>query len=207
LEKGLAVGVPVLTDVHDDTPIEEVAAVVDVLQTPAFLARQTNFIERVARTQKPLNIKKAQFMAPWEMIHVVEKCRKVGNQRLLICERGSSFGYNDLVADMRSLAALRRTNCPIVFDATHSIQQPGKLDASSGGERAMAAVLARAAVAVGIAGLFMETHPAPEQALSDGPSMWPLDQLEELLTVLVELDRAVKKNRFVEAAIDETLRG
>lgn len=215
LEKGLAVlesvrtklGVPVLTDVHDDTPIEEVAAVVDVLQTPAFLARQTNFIERVARTQKPLNLKKAQFMAPWEMIHVVEKCRKVGNQKLMICERGTSFGYNDLVADMRSLAALRRTNCPIVFDATHSVQQPGRLGASSGGERAMAAVLARAAVAVGIAGLFIETHPAPERAPSDGPSMWPLDHLEELLSVLVEIDREVKKHRFVEAEIDETLRG
>jgi len=215
LEKGLAVletvrtkfGVPILTDVHDDTPIEEVAAVVDVLQTPAFLARQTNFIERVARTQKPLNLKKPQFMAPWEMIHVVDKCRKVGNDRLMVCERGTSFGYNDLVADMRSLAVLRRTNCPIVFDATHSVQQPGKLGASSGGERAMAAVLARAAVAVGIAGVFIETHPAPDRALSDGPSMWPLDQLEELLLVLLEIDRVVKKHRFVEAVVDETLRG
>ena len=215
LDKGLAVletirsrlEIPVLTDVHEDTPIEEVAAVVDILQTPAFLARQTNFIERVARAEKPMNIKKAQYMAPWEMVHAVEKCRNVGNQQIMVCERGACFGYNDLVADMRSLAALRRTSCPVIFDATHSIQQPGRLGAVSGGERAMAAVLARAAVAAGIAGLFMETHPLPEQALSDGPNMWPLNKLAELLTVLVDLDRIVKRNRFVESAIDSTLQG
>ena len=215
LDKGLTVletirsklKVPVLTDVHDNTPVEEVASVVNILQTPAFLSRQTDYIERVAKTQKPMNIKKAQYMAPWEVVHVVEKCRNVGNQNVMVCERGVCFGYNDLVADMRSLAALRRSNCPVIFDATHSVQQPGRLGTVSGGERAMAAVLARAAVAVGIAGLFMETHPTPERALSDGPNMWPLDQLEELLTVLVELDRIVKKTRFVEAAIDKSLQG
>ncbi len=215
LEKGLAVletirskfGVPVLTDVHEDTPIDEVAEVVDVLQTPAFLARQTSFIERVARAGKPMNIKKAQFMSPWEMTHVVEKCIRVGNHSTMVCERGACFGYNDLVSDMRSLAALRRTKCPVIFDATHSVQQPGRLGTASGGERAMAAVLARAAVAAGIAGLFMETHPKPDEAPSDGPSMWPLDNMEELLLVLVELDRVVKKNRFVESAIDGSLQG
>jgi 2-dehydro-3-deoxyphosphooctonate aldolase (KDO 8-P synthase) len=215
LEKGLAVleairsrfGVPILTDVHEDTPIDEVAAVVDVLQTPAFLARQTSFIERVARAQKPMNIKKAQFMSPWEMTHVVEKCRRMGNSRIMVCERGVCFGYNDLVSDMRSLAALRRTNCPVIFDATHSVQQPGRLGTASGGERAMAAVLARAAVAAGVAGVFVETHPRPDQALSDGATMWPLDNLDELLSVLVELDRIVKKDRFVEAVIDESLKG
>jgi 2-dehydro-3-deoxyphosphooctonate aldolase (KDO 8-P synthase) len=215
LDKGLAVleairsrfGVPVLTDVHEDTPIDEVAAVVDILQTPAFLARQTSFMERVARAEKPMNIKKAQFMSPEEMTHVVEKCRRVGNHRIMLCERGTCFGYNDLVSDMRSLAALRRTNCPVIFDATHSVQQPGRLGTASGGERAMAAVLARAAVAAGVAGVFMETHPRPDQALSDGPSMWPLDNLEELLLVLADLDRIVKRGRFVEALIDESLKG
>jgi len=215
LEKGLAVleairkrfGVPILTDVHEDTPINEVAAVVDVLQTPAFLARQTSFIERVAQAQKPMNIKKAQFMSPWEMTHVVEKCRRMGNSSIMVCERGACFGYNDLVSDMRSLAVLRRTNCPVIFDATHSVQQPGRLGTASGGERAMAAVLARAAVAAGVAGVFMETHPRPDQALSDGPNMWPLDNLEELLMVLVELDRIVKRGRFVESVIDELLKG
>jgi 2-dehydro-3-deoxyphosphooctonate aldolase (KDO 8-P synthase) len=215
LETGLAVlesirskfGVPVLTDVHEDTPIDEVAAVVDVLQTPAFLARQTSFIERVARAGKPINLKKAQFMSPWDMIHVVEKCRRVGNHATMVCERGVCFGYNDLVSDMRSLATLRRSNCPVIFDATHSVQQPGRLGAASGGERAMAAVLARAAVAAGIAGVFMETHPRPDTALSDGPNMWPLDNMEELLLVLVELDKVVKKSRFIESAIDKSLQG
>jgi 2-dehydro-3-deoxyphosphooctonate aldolase (KDO 8-P synthase) len=215
LEKGLAVletirskfGVPVLTDVHEDTPIDEVATVVDVLQTPAFLARQTSFIERVAGAGKPVNLKKAQFMSPGDMMHVVEKCRRVGNHNTMVCERGACFGYNDLVSDMRSLAALRRTNCPVIFDSTHSVQQPGRLGTASGGERAMAAVLARAAVAAGIAGLFMETHPRPDEALSDGAIMWPLDYVEELLVVLVELDRAVKNSRFIESAIDKSLRG
>ena len=215
LERGLAVlesvrsnlEIPVLTDVHDNTPIEEVASVVDILQTPAFLARQTDFIERVARTNKPMNLKKAQFMAPWEMAHVVEKCRNVGNQQVMVCERGACFGYNELIADMRSLAAMRRIQCPVVFDATHSVQQPGRLGAVSGGERAMAAVLARSAIAAGVAGLFMETHPSPDLAMSDGPNMWPLDLLEELLTVLVELDRIVKRRRFVESAVDESLGG
>jgi len=215
LEKGLVIletirsrlAIPVLTDVHDNTPIEEVASVVDVLQTPAFLARQTDFIERVARTQKPINIKKAQFMAPWEMVHVVEKCKSAGNYSIMVCERGACFGYNDLVADMRSLAALRRTNCPVIFDATHSVQQPGRLGATSGGERAMAAVLARSAVAAGVAGIFMETHASPDQAPSDGPNMWPLDHLEELLKVLVELDQIVKKQRFIESVVDATLQG
>jgi 2-dehydro-3-deoxyphosphooctonate aldolase (KDO 8-P synthase) len=215
LEKGLAVledirrrlGVPVLTDVHEATPIAEVASVVDVLQTPAFLARQTDFIERVARAGKPLNIKKAQFMAPSEMAHVVQKCRNAGNALVMVCERGVCFGYNELVADMRSLAALRRTQCPVIFDATHSVQQPGRLGDASGGERAMAAVLARSAVAAGIAGIFMETHPAPDEALSDGPNMWPLEHLEELLTVLIEIDSTVKGRRFVESAVDASLRG
>ena len=194
-------GVPVLTDVHERTPVNEVAAVVDVLQTPAFLARQTDFIRSVAQAGRPVNVKKAQFMAPWDMNNVVEKCREVGNDQVLVCERGVSFGYNNLVADMRSLAELRKTGCPVVFDATHSVQAPGGLGNASGGHRAMGAVLARAAVAVGIAGVFMETHPDPQHAPSDGATMWPLGQMRELLDVLVEIDRAVKNAPFSELSI------
>ena len=191
-------GVPVLTDVHEDTPLEEVAAVVDVLQTPAFLCRQTNFIQRVARQGKPVNIKKGQFLAPWDMKHVVEKAREVGNQEIMVCERGVSFGYNNLVSDMRSLAVMRATGCPVVFDATHSVQLPGGQGASSGGQREFVPVLARAAVAAGVAGVFMETHPTPESALSDGPNAWPLAHMEELLETLLALDRTVKARGFIE---------
>lgn len=191
-------GVPVLTDVHEDTPIDEVADVVDVLQTPAFLVRQTNFIQRVARTNKPLNIKKGQFQAPWDMAQVVEKCRAVGNDQIMLCERGVSFGYNTLISDMRGLAVMRSTGCPVVFDATHSVQQPGGMGSSSGGQAQFVPVLARAAVAAGVAGVFMETHPDPSNALSDGPNMWPLSRMEELLTVLVELDRCVKLAPYAE---------
>jgi len=187
------VGVPVLTDVHEDTPLEEVAAVVDVLQTPAFLCRQTNFIQRVAGAGKPVNLKKGQFLAPWDMCHVVAKARATGNQDIMVCERGVSFGYNNLVADMRSLAVLRRTGCPVVFDATHSLQLPGGQGASSGGQREFVPVLARAAVAAGVAGLFMETHPDPDRALSDGPNTWPLQNMEALLEVLLQLDQVVKE--------------
>lgn len=192
-------GVPVLTDVHEDTPIDEVADVVDVLQTPAFLARQTNFIQRVAKAGKPVNLKKGQFLAPGDMQHVVQKCRDVGNEQVMVCERGVSFGYNTLVSDMRGLAQMRATGCPVVFDATHSAQQPGGQGSSSGGQREMVPVLARAAVAAGISGLFMETHPSPDDALSDGPNMWPLARMEELLSVLVELDRVVKKQPYAES--------
>ena len=199
LEKVRAtVGVPVLTDVHEDTPVDEVAAVVDVLQTPAFLVRQTSFMERVARTKKPMNVKKGQFLAPWDMKHVVDKCRAAGNEHVMVCERGVSFGYNTLVSDMRALAIMRGTGCPVVFDATHSVQQPGGLGGASGGQPEMIPVLARAAVATGISGLFMETHPRPEQALSDGPNSWPLSRMDELLSLLVELDRAVKKIPYSE---------
>jgi 2-dehydro-3-deoxyphosphooctonate aldolase (KDO 8-P synthase) len=191
-------GVPVLTDVHEDTPIREVAAVVDVLQTPAFLVRQTNFIQRVARAGKPINIKKGQFLAPWDMKNVVEKCREVGNDKIMLCERGVSFGYNTLVSDMRSLAVMRETGCPVVYDATHSVQQPGGQGTSSGGQRAMIPVLSRAAVAAGIAGLFMEIHPDPDHALSDGPNSWPLHRLDELLSTLVEIDRVVKSRPYAE---------
>jgi 2-dehydro-3-deoxyphosphooctonate aldolase (KDO 8-P synthase) len=186
--------VPVLTDVHEDTDLEAVAAVVDVLQTPAFLCRQTNFITRVAKTGKPVNIKKGQFLSPWEMKNVVEKAKAAGNDDIMVCERGASFGYNNLVSDMRSLAVMRDTHCPVVFDATHSVQLPGGQGGSSGGQREFIPVLARAAVAVGVAGLFMETHPDPEQALSDGPNAWPLDQIEELLIVLKALDKISKDN-------------
>lgn len=196
--------VPVLTDVHEDTPLGEVASVVDILQTPAFLVRQTNFIQAVARQGKPVNIKKGQFLAPWDMAPVVEKCRAVGNQDVMVCERGASFGYNTLISDMRGLAVMRRTGCPVVFDATHSVQQPGGLGQSSGGQREMVPVLARAAVAVGVAGVFMETHPDPDRAPSDGPNMWPLDRLEALLEVLVELDRVTKSVPYFE---DELSRG
>ena len=188
------VKVPVLTDVHEDSPIEEIASVVDVMQTPAFLCRQTNFIQRVARQGKPVNIKKGQFLAPWEMQHVIAKAREVGNTQVMACERGTSFGYNNLVSDMRSLDVMREGNTPVVFDATHSVQLPGGQGAQSGGQRQFVPVLARAAIAVGVAGLFMETHPNPDQAPSDGPNMWPLNQLKDLLACLKELDQVVKKS-------------
>ncbi len=191
-------GVPVLTDVHEDTPLDEVAEVVDVLQTPAFLCRQTNFIQNVARLGKPVNIKKGQFLAPWDMKNVVEKARETGNTQIMVCERGVSFGYNNLVSDMRSLAVMRDTGCPVVFDATHSVQLPGGQGASSGGQREFVPVLARAAVAAGVAGLFMETHPTPDKALSDGPNAWPLGRMEELLGILKAIDAAVKVQKFSE---------
>jgi 2-dehydro-3-deoxyphosphooctonate aldolase (KDO 8-P synthase) len=196
-----AIGVPVLTDVHEDTPLAEVAAVVDVLQTPAFLCRQTNFILNTAAQGKPVNIKKGQFLSPWEMKNVVDKARSTGNPDILVCERGFSFGYNNLVSDMRSLSIMRNTGCPVVFDATHSVQLPGGQGDASGGQREFIPVLARAAVAAGIAGLFMETHPHPEQALSDGPNAWPLARMEPLLKTLVELDRAAKRTPYEEALL------
>ena len=192
------IGVSVLTDVHEDTPLAEVAAVVDVLQTPAFLVRQTNFIQNVARQGKPVNIKKGQFQAPWDMLNVVAKAREVGNEQIMVCERGASFGYNTLVSDMRGLAIMRETGCPVVFDATHSVQQPGGQGATSGGQREFVPVLARAAVAAGIAGIFMETHPNPAEALSDGPNAWPLPKMQELLTVLKDIDATVKRQPFAE---------
>ncbi len=192
------IGVPVLTDVHEDTPLNEVAAVVDVMQTPAFLVRQTNFIQNVARQGIPVNIKKGQFQAPWDMKNVVDKAREVGNDQIMVCERGASFGYNTLVSDMRGLAIMRETGCPVVFDATHSVQQPGGQGTTSGGQREFVPVLARAAVAAGVAGVFMETHPDPSQALSDGPNAWPLGQMKELLNVLMTVDKAVKQQPFIE---------
>jgi 2-dehydro-3-deoxyphosphooctonate aldolase (KDO 8-P synthase) len=192
------VGVPVLTDVHEDTPLAEVAAVVDVLQTPAFLCRQTNFIRSVAQQGKPMNVKKGQFLSPWEMKNVVEKAQETGNRQVLVCERGFSFGYNNLVVDMRGLAAMRATGCPVVFDATHSVQLPGGQGTSSGGQREHIPVLARAAVAAGVSGVFMETHPKPDEALCDGPNSWPLALMGELLEVLQALDAAVKQRRFAE---------
>jgi 2-dehydro-3-deoxyphosphooctonate aldolase (KDO 8-P synthase) len=209
LEEGLRIlakvraeiGVPVLTDVHEDTPLAEVAAVVDVLQTPAFLCRQTNFIQNVARQGRPVNIKKGQFLAPWDMANVVAKARAAGNDQIMVCERGVSFGYNNLVSDMRALAVLRDTGCPVVFDATHSVQLPGGQGQSSGGQREFVPVLARAAVAAGVAGLFMETHPNPAEALSDGPNAWPLPHLEALLETLLEIDRLVKARGFAEQAM------
>ena len=194
-------GVPVLTDVHEDTPLEEVAAVVDVLQTPAFLCRQTNFIQNVARQGRPVNIKKGQFLAPWDMQNVVDKARAVGNEQIMVCERGVSFGYNTLVSDMRGLAIMRATGCPVVFDATHSVQQPGGQGATSGGQREFVPVLARAAVAAGVSGLFMETHPDPARALSDGPNAWPLPRMAQLLETLKELDAVVKRHGFAEAEL------
>jgi 2-dehydro-3-deoxyphosphooctonate aldolase (KDO 8-P synthase) len=188
------IGVPVLTDVHEDTDIGMVANVVDVLQTPAFLCRQTNFILRIAGAGLPVNIKKGQFLSPWEMSNVVEKARSTGNGQILVCERGASFGYNNLVSDMRSLAVMRETGCPVVFDATHSVQLPGGQGTSSGGQREFVPVLARAAVAVGVAGVFMETHPNPAEALSDGPNAWPLDQIEPLLGTLKQLDTIAKRH-------------
>jgi len=192
------IGVPVLTDVHEDTPLGEVAAVVDVLQTPAFLCRQTNFIIAVSSQGKPVNIKKGQFLSPWEMQNVVDKARSAGNEGVMVCERGFSFGYNNLVTDMRSLAIMRGTGCPVVFDATHSVQLPGGKGDSSGGQREFVPVLARAAIAAGVSGVFMETHPNPAVALSDGPNAWPLDRMAPLLATLKELDIAVKRQPFEE---------
>ena len=192
------VDVPVLTDVHEDTPLDEVAAVVSVLQTPAFLCRQTNFIQNVAKCGLPVNIKKGQFLAPPDMRHVVAKAKATGNERILVCERGASFGYHNLVSDMRALAIMRDTGCPVVFDATHSVQMPGALGGKSGGQREMVPVLARAAVAAGVAGLFMECHPDPAEALSDGPNSWPLGLMRELLEGLVAIDATVKGRRLLE---------
>ena len=193
------IGVPVLTDVHTADEIATVAAVVDVLQTPAFLCRQTDFIHAVARSGKPVNIKKGQFLAPWDMKNVVDKARQASqDDNIMVCERGVSFGYNNLVSDMRSLMVMRETGCPVVFDATHSVQLPGGQGSKSGGQREFVPVLARAAVAAGIAGLFMETHPDPDAALSDGPNAWPLDKMEALLTTLKELDALVKQRGFIE---------
>ena len=193
-------GVPVITDVHEDTPFDEVASVVDVLQTPAFLCRQTDFIQAVARCGKPVNIKKGQFLAPWDMAHVADKARATGNPDIMLCERGASFGYNYLVSDMRSLAVMRHTGCPVVFDATHSVQMPGGQGARSGGQREFVPVLARAAVAAGVAGVFMETHPNPDDALSDGPNSWPLGRMGELLECLVAIDASVKSRPRAEDA-------
>ena len=206
MEEGLKVlsevkrqlGVPVLTDVHEYTPMDEVASVVDVLQTPAFLCRQTDFIQKVASAGKPVNIKKGQFLSPWEMKHVAAKAKATGNEQIMVCERGASFGYNNLVSDMRSLSVMRDTGCPVVFDATHSVQLPGGQGSASGGERQHIPVLARAAVAAGVSGVFMETHPKPNEALCDGPNSWPLALMRELLETLAELDRTVKKNGFAE---------
>jgi len=192
------IGVPVITDVHEDTPLDEVCAVVDVLQTPAFLCRQTNFIQNVAKQGLPVNIKKGQFLSPWDMKNVTDKAKATGNQQIMSCERGASFGYNNLVTDMRSLAVMRDTDCPVVFDGTHSVQLPGGQGGSSGGQREFVPVLARAAVAVGVAGLFTETHPDPDKALCDGPNAWPLGEMESLLGTLKEIDEAVKRNGFAE---------
>ncbi len=192
------IGVPVLTDVHEDTALDEVADVVDVVQTPAFLCRQTNFIQKIAKLKLPVNIKKGQFLAPWDMKNVVDKARAAGNEQIMVCERGYTFGYNNLVSDMRGLATMRDTDCPIIFDATHSVQLPGGQGNCSGGERQHVPVLARAAMAVGIAGIFMESHPKPDEALSDGPNSWPLDRMEELLTTLLELDQVVKSQAYLE---------
>ena len=209
IDKGLAIlktvretlGVPVVTDVHEDTPMSEVAEVVDVMQTPAFLCRQTNFIQSVAAQNKPVNIKKGQFLSPWDMQQVVNKALETGNEQIMVCERGASFGYNNLVSDMRSLAVMRSTGCPVVFDATHSVQLPGGQGSVSGGQREFVPVLARAAVATGISGLFMETHPEPEKALSDGPNAWPLGQMKSLLEVLMRLDQACKASTLHETEL------
>ncbi len=209
LEQGLAIlegvrrkfGLPVLTDVHEDTAVAEVASVVDVLQTPAFLCRQTNFIVNVAAAGKPVNIKKGQFLSPWEMQQVVDKARSTGNSSIMVCERGFSFGYNNLVTDMRALAVMRATGCPVVFDATHSVQLPGAQGSASGGQREFVPVLARAAVAAGVAGVFMETHPDPARALSDGPNAWPLARMAPLLATLQQLDRVTKSVSFEESLL------
>ncbi|NHA15284.1 3-deoxy-8-phosphooctulonate synthase [Thioalkalivibrio sp. XN279] len=192
------IGVPVLTDIHEDTPLGEVAAVVDVLQTPAFLCRQTNFIVAACSQGRPVNIKKGQFLSPWEMKNVIDKARSTGNEQVMACERGFTFGYNNLVSDMRALAVMRETGAPVVFDATHSVQLPGGKGSASGGQREFVPVLARAAVAAGVSGLFMETHPDPANALSDGPNAWPLDRLEGLLETLKVLDETVKARPFDE---------
>ncbi len=194
--------VPVLTDVHENTPLDQVAAVVSILQTPAFLCRQTDFIQRVSACNKPVNIKKGQFLAPTDMVHVVAKARACGNDQILVCERGTSFGYNNLVSDMRSLAIMRQTDCPVVYDATHSVQLPGGLGQASGGQRQMVPVLARAAVAAGVSGLFMETHPDPDQAFSDGPNVWPLGRMGELLQSLKAIDEAVKARPLPERELE-----
>ena len=195
--------VPVLTDVHEDSQIDEVATVVDVLQTPAFLVRQTNFIQNVCKQGLPVNIKKGQFQAPWDMKSVIEKAKSTGNKQIMICERGASFGYNTLVSDMRGLASMRSTGCPIIFDATHSVQQPGGHGDSSGGEREMVPVLARAAVAAGVSGIFMETHPDPERAKSDGSNSMPIDKISDLLRVLKEIDKVTKNNGFIEDILND----
>ena len=209
MEEGLRVlaevkrqlGVPVLTDVHEYTPMDEVASVVDVLQTPAFLVRQTDFITKVCAAGKPVNIKKGQFLSPWDMKPVVEKAKSTGNSQIMVCERGASFGYNNLVSDMRSLSVMRDTGCPVVFEATHSVQLPGGQGNTSGGQREFVPVLARAAVAVGVAGVFMETHPDPSKALSDGPNAWPLDKMEALLETMLELDAITKRAGFPESSL------
>ena len=206
MEKGLQIlqlvkeqiKVPILTDVHEATPLNEIKEVVDVLQTPAFLCRQTNFMQNVARQGLPVNIKKGQFLAPWDMKNVVEKMRAAGNYDLMVCERGVSFGYNNLVSDMRSLVIMRETNCPVIMDATHSVQLPGGNATSTGGKREFVPVLSRAAIAVGVSGIFMETHPKPDEALSDGPNMWPLHRMKELLIGLKELDNVTKAHAFLE---------
>lgn len=195
------IGVPVVTDVHEDTPIDAVAEVVDVIQTPAFLCRQTNFIQKVAAAGKPVNLKKGQFMSPWEMGNVVEKTKVTGNDQIMLCERGFSFGYNNLVSDMRGMAVMRDTGCPVVFDCTHSVQLPGGQGGSSGGQREFIPVLARAAVGAGVSGLFMETHPKPDEALCDGPNSWPLDKIEPLLEALAELDATVKRRPYAEDSV------
>lgn len=208
LEAGMAIlekvkkefGLPILTDVHEDTPLAEVASVVDVLQTPAFLCRQTNFIINVASQGLPVNIKKGQFLSPWDMQHVADKAKSTGNQQIMLCERGTSFGYNTLISDMRGLPTMRHMDCPVVFDATHSVQQPGGQGGKSGGQRQFVPVLARSAVAAGIAGLFMETHPDPEKALSDGPNSWPLQKMQALLETLIAIDKTVKQQDFIEDA-------
>ena len=194
-------GLPIVTDVHEDTPLDEVASVVDVMQTPAFLCRQTNFIQRAAKQGIPLNIKKGQFLAPWDMKNVVDKAKATGNDQIMVCERGYTFGYNTLVSDMRGLATMRETGCPVVYDATHSVQQPGGQGNCSGGERQHIPVLARAAMAAGISGLFMETHPEPENALSDGPNSWPTGRMRELLEMLLKIDQVVKADPFLEETL------
>ena len=195
------IGVPVLTDIHEDSPLDEVAAVADVLQTPAFLCRQTNFIQNIAKLGRPVNIKKGQFLAPWDMGNVVNKAKATGNQDIMVCERGYTFGYNNLVSDMRGLATMRDTGCPVVFDATHSVQLPGGQGNASGGERQHVPVLARAAVAAGVSGLFMESHPNPAEALSDGPNSWPVQRMEELRKILMDIDNAVKANPYLESTL------
>ena len=195
------IGVPTITDVHEDTPLNEVADVVDVLQTPAFLCRQTNFILEVCKQGLPVNIKKGQFLAPWDMEHVLAKALSTGNENIMLCDRGTSFGYNTLISDMRGLAIMRRMGAPVVMDATHSVQQPGGQGGSSGGQREFIPVIARAAVASGVAGLFMETHPEPDKALSDGPNSWPLDRMAELLESLKVIDDAVKSADFIEDTV------